>query len=101
MLENFVLSILVKLLSNPEVMAQIEKLIGNIIAKQILPVVPIAIGAAVKAGVDDVIAHIPGVSGVVDVVKTTESAAASIVDLIPGLGSLPIIGDFLNNWKIG
>ena len=97
-MQGFIISILIKVLTNPDVQAQIEKLIGNIIAKQILPVLPVAIGAAVKAGVDDVIEHIPGVSGVVDVVKTTESAAASIVDMIPGLGSLPIIGDFLKSW---
>lgn len=99
-MQNFFFGILKKLLTDPEVTAEIEKLIGNIIAKQILPVVPVAIGAAVKAGVDDIIEHIPGVSGVVDVVKTTESAAASIIDLIPGLGSLPIIGDFLKSWKV-
>jgi hypothetical protein len=97
-MQGFIVGILVKVLSDPKVMAQIEKLIGNIVAKQILPVIPVAIGAAVKAGVDDVIQHIPGVNGVVDIVKTTEGAAASIVDLIPGLGSLPIIGDVLRNW---
>lgn len=97
-MQGFLVSILIKVLSDPKVLAQIEKLIGNIIAKQILPVIPVAIGAAVKAGVDDIIEHIPGITGVVDVVKTTESAAASIVDLIPGLGSLPIIGDFLRSW---
>lgn len=97
-MQGFLVSILIKVLSDPKVLAQIEKLIGNIIAKQILPVIPVAIGAAVKAGVDDIIEHIPGINGVVDVVKTTESAAASIVDLIPGLGSLPIIGDFLKSW---
>lgn len=98
-MQQFIVGILIKVLSDPKVLAQIEKLIGNIIAKQILPVVPVAIGAAVKAGVDDIIEHIPGISGVVDVVKTTESAAASIVDLIPGLGSLPIIGDILRGWN--
>jgi uncharacterized protein YkvS len=97
-MQNFIVGILIKVLTNPDVLAQIEKLIGNIVAKQILPVIPVAIGAAVKAGVDDVIEHIPGITGVVDAVKTSEAAAASIVDLIPGLGSLPIIGDFLKSW---
>lgn len=99
-MQAFLLKLILSVLSNPEVQAQIEKLIGNVIAKQILPVIPVAIGAAVKAGVDDIIEHIPGVSGVVDVVKTTESAAASIVDLIPGLGSLPVIGDVLKSWGV-
>ena len=97
-MQSFIIGILIKVLTNPDVLAQIEKLIGNIIAKQILPVIPVAIGAAVKAGVDDVIEHIPGINGVVDAVKTSEAAAASIIDLIPGLGSLPIIGDFLKSW---
>jgi hypothetical protein len=36
---------------------------------------------------------------VVDIAKTTEAAAAGIVNLIPGLGSLPIIGDVLRGWQ--
>lgn len=97
-MQAFFVSILIKVLTNPEVQAQIEKLIGNIIAKQILPVIPVAIGAAVKAGVDDVIDHIPGVTGVVDVVKTTEGAVSSIESV---LGSIPVLGDLLKNWGIG
>lgn len=97
-MQGFIVGILIKVLTNPEVLAQIEKLIGNIVAKQILPVVPVAIGGAVKTAMDELIEKIPGINGVVDVVKTTESAAASIVDLIPGLGSLPLIGDFLKSW---
>jgi hypothetical protein len=98
--ESFIVRIILKVLTNPDVWAQIEKLIGNVIARQILPVVPVAVGAAVKAGVDGVIEHIPGVSGVVDIAKTSEAAAASIVNLIPGLGSLPIIGDVLRGWHV-
>jgi len=98
-MQQFIVGILIKVLTNPAVMAQIEKLIGNIVAKQILPVVPVAIGGAVKTALDELIEKVPGINGVVDVVKTTESAASSIVDLIPGLGSLPIIGDILNSWK--
>jgi hypothetical protein len=98
--QTFIINIIIKVLTDPKVLAQIEKLIGNIVAKQILPVIPVAIGGAVKAGVDDVIKHIPGVSGVVDIAKTTEAAAAGIVNLIPGLGSLPIIGDVLKGWGV-
>lgn len=98
-MEKFVTGVIVGVLSDPKVQALIEKLVGNIVAKQILPVIPVAIGAAVKAGVDDVIDRIPGVSGVVDAVKTSEAAASSIVDMIPGLNSLPIIGDLLKSWK--
>lgn len=98
-MQAFIAAIIIKILTDPEVQKSIEKLIGDIIAKQILPVIPVAIGAAVKAGVDDIIEHIPGVNGVVDAVKTSEAAASSIIDLIPGLGSLPIIGDIFNAWR--
>jgi hypothetical protein len=98
--QQFIINIIIKVLTDPKVLAQIEKLIGNIVAKQILPVIPVAIGGAVKTALDELIAKTPGVSGVVDIVKTTESAAASIVNLIPGLGSLPIIGDVLKGWGI-
>jgi hypothetical protein len=94
-MQSFIVGILIKVLSDPKVMAQIEKLIGNIIAKQILPVIPVAIGAAVKAGVDDIIDHIPGVSGVVDIVKTTEGAVTSIEQIV---GNIPVIGDILTGW---
>ncbi len=98
-MQKFLLNLIDAVLTNEQVQATIEKLIGNIIARQILPVVPVAVGAAVKAGVDDLIEHLPGVSGVVDAVKTSEAAAASIVDLIPGLDSLPVIGALLNAWR--
>lgn len=97
-MQKFLLGLIVAVLTNEEVQATIKKLIGNIIAEQILPIVPVAVGAAVKAGVDDIIDHIPGIDGVVDAVKTSEAAAASIVDLIPGLDSLPVIGDALKRW---
>jgi hypothetical protein len=97
-MQGFIVSILIKVLTDPKVVAQIEKLLGNIIAKQILPVIPVAIGGAVKAGVDDIINHIPGVTGVVDVVKTTEGAVNSIEQVV---GSIPVIGDLLKNWGLG
>lgn len=92
-MQAFVVAVLIKVLSDPEVQKTMEKLIGDVVAKEILPVILVAIAAAVKAGVDDVIKLIPGVNGVVDVVKTGEAAAASILDLMPGLG------DIFNAWR--
>ena len=99
-MQTFLFGILKKLLTDPDVMAQIEKLISNIVAKQVVPLIPVAVGAAVKAGVDDVLEHMPGLNGVVDAVKTTEAAASTIIDLIPGLDSLPVIGEFLKGWHV-
>lgn len=97
-MQSFIAGILIKVLSDPKVWEQIEKLFGNVIAKLILPILPVSIGGAVKTAIDELIEKTPGLTGVVDGVKATEAAAASIVDLIPGLGSLPIIGDFLKSW---
>jgi hypothetical protein len=103
-MQAFFASILIKVLTDPKVQQWVEKwaeeLLSNIIAKQILPIIPVAIGGAVKAGVDDIIDHIPGVTGVVDVdvVKTTEGAVNSIEQVV---GSIPVIGDLLKNWGIG
>jgi hypothetical protein len=97
-MQNFIVGILIKVLTDPKVLAQIEQLLGSIIAKQILPIIPVAIGGAVKAGVDDIIEHIPGINGAVDVVKTTEGAVNSIEQIV---GSIPVIGDLLKNWGIG
>lgn len=87
-MKTFIISILISVLKDPEVWEQIEKLFGNLIAKQILPVVPVAAGAAAKAGVDEVISHIPGANAVADVVKTTEAAANGIINMIPGVSSI-------------
>jgi hypothetical protein len=95
-MQSFIVGILVKVLTNPDVLAQIEKLIGNIVAKQILPLIPVAVGAAVKAAVDDIIRSTPSLSGVVDIVKTTENAVNSLENLIPGL---PVLSDLLRSWQ--
>lgn len=96
-MQNFIIGILIKVLTDPNVQASIEKLLGNIIAKQILPLIPVAVGAAVKAGVDELITKVPGIEGVVDVVKTTESAVSSIESIV---GNIPVLGDILKNWGV-
>jgi hypothetical protein len=95
--EKFIAGIFIKVISDPTVQAEAKKLLGQLITEQILPLVPIAVAAATKAAVDEVIAKVPGITGVVDVVRTTEAAVASLENLIPGL---PVLTDLLQSWGI-
>ncbi len=89
-LNKFVTDLVVSVFTDPRVKAATIALLG--------PLVPIAVGAAVKAGMDELIERIPGIDGVIDVVKATDAARHSLNDLIPdidfGLGPLDELLDF-------
>jgi hypothetical protein len=101
-MQSFFASVLIKVLTDPEVQAWLKKegaeLFNDVIAKSVIPVIPVAIGSAVKAAMDELIEKVPGISGVVDVVKTTEAAASGLGELV---GQIPILGDILKNFGFG
>lgn len=102
-MQTFFVKVMIAVLIDPAVIAALEKLFGGLIAKYVLPTIPVAVGAAVKSGVDEIIKDIPGVSGVsgvVDVVTTTEAAAGGIVGMFPVLGQIPVLGDVLKGLNL-
>lgn len=101
-MNGFFASIIIKVLTDPEVQAWIKKeagdLLHDVMRDEILPAIPVAIGGAVKAGVDELIEHIPGINGVVNIATATEGAVNSVESI---LGSIPVLGDILKNLGVG
>lgn len=95
-MQSFVIAVLTKVLSDPKVQQWIKDLLSSIIAERILPLVPVSVGAAVKAAVDEIVEKVPEVQGVVDVVKATDAARDTLNQLIPDLdwGPLDSVIDF-------
>lgn len=97
-MEKFLTSLIVSVLSNEKVQALIKDLLGQLITERILPLIPIAVAAASKAAVDQLIEKIPGIEGAVDMVTVATEARRSLDDLIPNI-SIPIIGDLGRFWR--
>lgn len=97
-MQAFLLKLALAILEDPKFQAAVENILGKLITERILPLVPIAVGAAVKSAVDEVVDKVPGINAVVDVVSTTESAIGALTNLIPGI-VLPVLGDIENFWK--
>ena len=103
-LQGFAAGVLIKVVSDPTVQAAVEKLLGNIIAKQIVPLIPIAVGAATKAGMDELIKKFPGVEGLVEgaisLEQTTEAARNELNNLIPDVDfGIPALDNLLDLWR--
>lgn len=99
-MNGFIASILVKVLSDPKVQQYIKDLLGQLITERILPLVPVAVGAAVKAAVDELVERIPGIEGVVDVVQATDAARHTLNSLIPDIDfGIPALDELLDFWR--
>jgi hypothetical protein len=99
-MQAFLLKLIVSVLTNDKVQETIKNLLGQLITERILPLVPVAVGAAVKAGMDELIERVPGIEGVVDVVKATDAARDTLNNLIPDIDvGIPAIDDLLDFWR--
>jgi hypothetical protein len=99
-MQSFIVGILTKVLSDPKVQQFIKDLLGQLITERILPLVPVAVGAAVKAAVDELITKVPGIEGVVDLVQTTDAARNTLNDLIPDIDfGIPALDNLLDFWR--
>jgi len=99
-MQAFVAGVLIKLLSDPQVQQYIKDLLGQLITERILPLVPVAVGAAVKAAIDEVIQKVPGLEGVVDVVQATDAARDTLNTLIPDIDfGIPALDELLDFWR--
>ena len=99
-MQKFLSSLIISVLTNEQVQAAIKNLLGQLITERILPLVPVAVGAAVKAAVDELIERVPGIEGVVDVVKATDAARDTLNDLIPDIDfGIPALDELLDFWR--
>lgn len=99
-MQKFLVGIIVGVLSNEQVQKVIKDLLGQLITERILPLVPVAVGAAVKAGMDELIERVPGIEGVIDVVQATDAARNSLNDILPDIDfGIPALDDLLDFWR--
>lgn len=99
-MQSFIAGLLIKVFTDPKVQQSIKDLLGELITERILPLVPVAVGAAVKAAVDEIVEKVPGIEGVVDVVKATDAARDTLNNLIPDIDfGIPALDDLLDFWR--
>lgn len=98
--QGFFLSVMVKFITDDNVQKVIKDLLGQLITERILPLIPIAVGAATKAAVDELVERIPGIEGVVDVVQATDAARNTLNDLLPDFDfGIPALDNLLDIWR--
>lgn len=102
--KDFFSEVLINVIKDENVQAAVKKLLGSIIAEQILPLVPVAVGAATKAAVDEVIKKFPGagdlVEGAVNIEHTTEAARQELNNLIPDIDfGIPALDNLMDFWR--
>jgi hypothetical protein len=99
-MQDFFAGIFIKVISDPKVQAAAKNLLGQLITERILPLIPVAVGAAVKAAVDELIEKVPGIEGVVDVVKATDAARDRLNDMLPDIDfGIPALDELLDFWR--
>jgi hypothetical protein len=99
-MKKFLTDLIVSVFTNDEVQAKIKDLLGQLITERILPLVPVAVGAAVKAAMDELIERVPGIEGVIDVVQATDAARDSLNSLIPDVDfGIPALDELLDFWR--
>jgi hypothetical protein len=98
--KKFLTDLIVNVFTSEQVQTAIKNLLGQLITERILPLVPVAVGAAVKAAVDELVERVPGIEGVVDVVKATDAARNTLNDLIPDVDfGIPALDQLLDFWR--
>jgi len=99
-MQKFLLNLILAVLADTKVQQYVKDLLGQLITERILPLVPVAVGAAVKAAIDEVIQKVPGLEGVVDVVQATDAARDTLNSLIPDIDiGIPALDELLDFWR--
>lgn len=96
-MQKFLLSLIVSVLTNPQVQDTIKKLLSDLITEKISPLVPLAAASAAHAFAD----LMPGVTASVeDVVSTANKVREDLNKVIPDIDiGIPLIDDILDAWR--
>jgi hypothetical protein len=96
-MQNFILGILIKLLSDPKIQATIKNLLSDLITEKIAPLIPLAAASAAHAFAG----LIPGVTASVeDVVAVANNVRDDLNKIVPDLDiGIPLIDDILDAWR--
>lgn len=91
MLQNFAFGVIKKVLMDKEIQQFIKDLIGGVIAEKVIPLLPFALGSAMKRFGE----MIPGVEVAKDAVEFADDIREDINKMIPETGFKPI-DDFVD-----
>jgi hypothetical protein len=95
-MQNFVAGIILKVLADPKVQQFIKDLLSSVITEKVLPLLPIAVGAAAKAIVD----KLPGVEMVGDTLEVADDVRVALNEVIPDWDTgIKAIDDLMDIWR--
>lgn len=99
-MQNFIVGILTKVLSDPKVQTFIKNLLSDLITEKIAPLIPLAVGSAMHALEE----KIPGVKEAEQIIGTAVDAAENIRQdlntLIPDIDiGIPLIDNIIDAWR--
>jgi hypothetical protein len=96
MLQKFVSDIIVSVLKDEDVQQFIKDLLSGVITEKVLPLLPIAIGAAVKGVVD----KIEGIEMVGDAIDVANDVRNTLNNIIPDFDTgIKTIDDLMDIWR--
>jgi translation initiation factor 2 alpha subunit (eIF-2alpha) len=93
-METFLTNLIIKVLSDERVQKMIKDVLGGLITERIVPLIPVAVTAAVDA----VVKQIPGVENIKELASVADDVRNTLNGLIPDI-DLPIIGNLTDFWR--
>ncbi len=93
-MQSFFIKVIIGVVTSEPVQKMIRELLARLVAEQIAPLIPVA----VKAAVDQVIAKVPELSGVVDLVEVAQDTRHALDRLIPDVDWGPLDG-VIDGWR--
>lgn len=99
-IRNFIKELILDVISDERTKTTVIEILGKLITTQILPLLPVAVAAASKAAVDEIVEKIPALEGVVDLVKVADRSRDALNDLIPDIDfGIPALDNLLDWWR--
>jgi hypothetical protein len=102
--KSWLRELVIEIIQDERTQEVVDHFIGRVMTTHVMPMIPIAIGAAVKEGMEELAERFPGiegaVAGAVDIVKTTDAARHALNDLIPDIDfGIPAADAVLDFWR--
>lgn len=93
-MQQFLIKVLIGVITSDVVVAKLKEILGELVAERLYPLIPVA----VKAAVDQVIAKVPQLEGVVDLVEVVTNTRNELDRLIPDVDWGPLDG-LIDGWR--
>lgn len=103
-MKKFLKDLIVDVFTDERTQQALDNLLGRLITKQFLPLLPVAAGAAGTAAVNEALKRFPGLEHVgevaVDAVHATEQARNSLNELLPDVDfGIPALDNLIDFWR--